>query len=197
MTHICVSKRTTIGSDNGLSPGRRQAIIWTNAGMLLIGALGTNVSEILIEICTFSMKKMLLKMSEKRRSSCLGLNATGCTAMLPQCEINSLWPVTLYGLFGAKPLLEPMLTYCHFNPWQHNSWNLIYDANFKKCRPQNIHNNIFSSGLYVLIYFFLGICTRAGKPHKACFSQILSFADIDYFCMNLLAAGVNETNLCP
>ena len=26
-THICVSKLTIIGSDNGLSPGRRQAII--------------------------------------------------------------------------------------------------------------------------------------------------------------------------
>ena len=34
VTHICVSKLTTIGSDNGLSPGRRQAIIWTNAGII-------------------------------------------------------------------------------------------------------------------------------------------------------------------
>ena len=29
MTQICVGKLTIIGSDNGLSPGRRQAIIWT------------------------------------------------------------------------------------------------------------------------------------------------------------------------
>ena len=36
-----------IGSDNGLAPDRRQAIIWTNAGILLIGPLGTNFSEIL------------------------------------------------------------------------------------------------------------------------------------------------------
>ena len=79
VTHICVSKLTIIGSDNGLSPGRRQAIIWTNAGML-IETLGTNVSEILIKICTFSLKKMILNMScEKRRPSCLGLNVlTGC-----------------------------------------------------------------------------------------------------------------------
>ena len=48
--HIRVGKLTTIGSDNGLSPGRRQAIIWTNAGILLIWTLGTNFSEILIEI---------------------------------------------------------------------------------------------------------------------------------------------------
>ena len=42
VTHICVSKLAIIGSDNGLSPGRRQAIIWTNAEILLIGSLGTN-----------------------------------------------------------------------------------------------------------------------------------------------------------
>ena len=48
MTHICVRKLTIIGSDNGLSFGRRQAIICTNAEILLIGPLGTNVSDILI-----------------------------------------------------------------------------------------------------------------------------------------------------
>ena len=48
--HIGVNKQTIVGSDNGLSPGRRQAIIWTNAGILLIRPLGTNFSEILIEI---------------------------------------------------------------------------------------------------------------------------------------------------
>ena len=48
MTHICVGKLTIIGSDNGLLPDRRQAIIWNNAGILSIGPLGTNLSEILI-----------------------------------------------------------------------------------------------------------------------------------------------------
>ena len=37
VTHIYVIKLTIIGSDNGLSPDRRQAIIWTKAGILLIG----------------------------------------------------------------------------------------------------------------------------------------------------------------
>ena len=75
MTHICVNKITIIGSDNGLSPGRRQAIIWTNAELLLIRPLGTNFSEILIEILTFPFKKMRLKVSSaKRRPFCLGLN---------------------------------------------------------------------------------------------------------------------------
>ena len=50
VTHICVGKLTIIGSDNGLSPGRRQAIIWTNAGILLISPLGTNFDEILTEV---------------------------------------------------------------------------------------------------------------------------------------------------
>ena len=74
---ICVSKLTIIGSDNGLSPDRRQAITWTNAGLLLIGPLGTNFSEILIEILTFSFKKRRLKVSSaKRRPFCLGLNVS-------------------------------------------------------------------------------------------------------------------------
>ena len=75
VTHICINKLTIIGSDNVLSPDRRQAIIWTNAGILLIGPLGTNFGEILIEILTFSFKKIRLKVSSvKRRPFCLGLN---------------------------------------------------------------------------------------------------------------------------
>ena len=75
VTHICVSKLSTIVSDNGLSPGRRQAIIWNNGGILSIGLSGTNFSEILIEILIFSFKKMRLKMSSaKWRLLRLGLN---------------------------------------------------------------------------------------------------------------------------
>ena len=75
VTHICVSDLTSIGSDNGLSPGRRQAIIKTNAGILLIRPLGVNFSEFLVEILIFSFKKMRLKVSSaKRRPFCLGLN---------------------------------------------------------------------------------------------------------------------------
>ena len=75
VTHICVSDLTSIDSDNGLSPGRRQAIIRTNAGILLIGTLGTIFSEILIGIHTFSFKKMHLKISSgKRRPFWPGLN---------------------------------------------------------------------------------------------------------------------------
>ena len=75
MIHICVSKLTVIGSDNGLSPGRRQAIIWTIAWISSIGILGTNFSENVSEIHTFSFKKMHLKMSSgKWQPFCLGFN---------------------------------------------------------------------------------------------------------------------------
>ena len=75
VTHICVGNLTIIGSDNGLSPGRRQAITWTNVGILFIGALATNFSEMLIKIHTFSFKKIHLNMSSgKWWPFCLGLN---------------------------------------------------------------------------------------------------------------------------
>ena len=96
VTHICVSKLTIIGSDNGLSPGRRQAIIWTNAGILLIGPIRTNFNEIFIEINIISFKKIHLKMSSgKWRPSCLGLNVLIC-----QCWSRN------------DPMLEASRWYC-------------------------------------------------------------------------------------
>ena len=86
VTHICVSKLTIIGSDNGLSPGRHQAIIWPNAWILL----ETNFSEILSEIHIFSFKKIHLKMSSgKRRPFCLGLKVLiHCGLVMPYININ-------------------------------------------------------------------------------------------------------------
>ena len=75
VTNICVSNLTTNGSDKGLSPTRRQAIIWTNADMLWIGPIGTNFNEIWIESHAFSFTKIHLKMSSgKWRPFCLSLN---------------------------------------------------------------------------------------------------------------------------
>ena len=105
VTHICVGKLTIIGSDNGFSPGRRQAIIRTNAGISLIRTLGANVSEIFSKINTFSFKKKYLKMSSgKWRPFCLCLNV-----------LNSI----ILGLheachqFVLKPLLGPFLSIGH------------------------------------------------------------------------------------
>ena len=60
---ICISILTIIGSDNGLSSSQHQAIIGTNAGILLLGPLETIFSKILIKIHIPSLKKMHLKMS--------------------------------------------------------------------------------------------------------------------------------------
>ena len=78
VTHICVGKLSIIGSENGLSPSRRQAIIWTNAGLLSIGTLQTYFSEILIKIQQFSLKKMHLKMSSVKRRLCCLLDTAVC-----------------------------------------------------------------------------------------------------------------------
>ena len=88
VTHIYVGKLTTIASDNGLSPGWRQTIIWTNAGILLIGLLGTSFSEISNEIQTFSFEKMHLKMSSaKWRPFCVGLNVLKVFRWVQVCKI--------------------------------------------------------------------------------------------------------------
>ena len=111
VTHMCVSKLTIIGSDNGLSPGRRQAIIWTNAGILLIGPLGAKFSEILIEILRVSFKKMRLKgSSAKWRPFCLGLNAL-LHKWLSKNEgygklLASFWSKDNVGFFFDKKIIE-------------------------------------------------------------------------------------------
>ena len=109
VTHICVGNLTIIGSDNGLLPGRRQAIIWTNAEMLLIGPLGTNFSEILIAMHTFLFKKIHLKLSSvKWQPFCLGLNVLtkqtpsyGCRN--PHCKLKKVW-----GLSQCKDAVLPV-----------------------------------------------------------------------------------------
>ena len=101
--HMCVSNLTIIGSDNGLSPGRRQAIIWTNAGIVLIGTRGTNFSEILIKIYTFSFKKMHSKMSSgKWRPFCLSLNVSNLNQnkiISNFCGIYCIWMYILTTLY--------------------------------------------------------------------------------------------------
>ena len=119
VTHICVGILTIIGSDNGLSPGRRQAIIWTNAGILLIlrnklRNLGTNFSEILGDIHSFSLSKMCLKVSSaKWRPCCLGLNVlilTGCGCHCPACRTyliaTRFWVVVICPIIKCLTVLE-------------------------------------------------------------------------------------------
>ena len=100
MTHICVSKLSIIGSDNGLSPGRRQAITWTSAGILLTGPLGTNFSAILIKTYTFSFNKIHLNLSSGNwRPFCLVLN------VLSAVMSNKLLSAILMILFDRQKII--------------------------------------------------------------------------------------------
>ena len=91
VTHICVSKIIIIGSDNGLSPGRCQAIVWTNADILWIRPLGITFSDECLEIHTFSFTNMRLKMSSvKWRPFCLGLNVLKVIG-LNNCSTDAVW----------------------------------------------------------------------------------------------------------
>ena len=140
MTHICVGKLTIIGSDNGLSPGRRQAIIWTNAGILWIGPLETNFSEILIGIQTLSLKKMHLKMaSAKWRPFFLGLNVLSqyrCDLINPYIMWHSVFTVTVVSslLNGSEPFHHKS-TWCSFRvPTQQVQKNFkLFPNPNKKC----------------------------------------------------------------
>ena len=127
VTHICVSKQSIIGSDNGLAPGRRQSIIWTNIAILFNGTLWTNFSEILIEIYTFSFKKMHLKKSSGIwRPFCLGLNVL--TETTETWHFLFLADQSFTGIvFGAKSSHELMLPFHELNlqlhVWTHLSKN--------------------------------------------------------------------------
>ena len=132
--YIFIGNLTIIGSDNSLLPGRRQAIIWTNDEILLIGPLGTNFSEILIKILTVSFKKMRLKgSSAKWQPFCLGLSVLKC---IPVGEIDnklSLVQVMAPRQIPYRPLIKPptqgiALFVCHLR--------ILYLSNFALCVHQ-------------------------------------------------------------
>ena len=143
VTHICVSKITTIGSNNGLSPGRCQASIWTNAGILYIRPIGTNFNEMLIEILTFSFTKMRLKVSSaKWRPFCLGLNVLICYFGPQSPPRDPLW------CCDNNSLLYPMV---QRTLWDYQIWK-------------------FRSSTMVMNYFAMNItASEKGSIHKACY----------------------------
>ena len=91
LTHMCIGNLAIIGSHNGLSPGQCQAIVRINAGILLIGPFGTNVSEISIEVHTFSMIEMHIKnVILKMAVICLSLG------VLMMFSLPYMWLMTVF-----------------------------------------------------------------------------------------------------
>ena len=163
MTHICVGKLSIIGSDNGLSPRRRQAIIWTNAVILLIGPLGTNFNEILIEINIFSFKKMRLKMSSgKWRPFCPGLNVLSMGYVMPNQVLNLPTYMDLYRIH-IMHLTKPFPTSLH-EPVVYNCSLACYVYYFQHlmiCIFNNIFNDIlYSTALLIYLFSYWWYCAR-------------------------------------
>ena len=164
MTHICVGKLIIIGSDNGLSPDRRQAIVWTNARLLSIGSVRTYFNENLIKIQQFSFKKMHVKLSSaKWRPSCLGLNVLNGKDLRRKClriyyisgiTWHSLRPldVCIY-IYWIKPSfvyeLAWWLIHCNWTLRNQILWILIKTESFSSKEMSFL--NVF---YYVLAILF-------------------------------------------
>ena len=101
----------------------RQAMIWTNTGILLIVPLGTNFSELLITIHTFLFKRMHVKMlSGKWLPFCLSLDVLISPTKLWQYSLSSksnkithntasLQGITNFRLFYMFYFIKPLVLF--------------------------------------------------------------------------------------
>ena len=139
LTPICVGNLTIIGSDNGLSPGRRHAVIWTNGGISLIGpTIEKKFREIIFGIHAFSNKKMHLKMSSgKWRTSCLGLSVLRvfikCTQISTgesACSWNilNIWSIHTGAVFVTYPRCWGQMNPVKIDIWplDHGTYRAIH-----------------------------------------------------------------------
>ena len=98
------------------SVGKLEAITWTNAAILLIRTLGTNLSEIISEIQIYSFKK------------CISNVVWKMAAILsrPQCvNIGHLGPAR-----GGKIWITCIFDRCH------RSWAAVTPAKYKRDKQQ-------------------------------------------------------------
>ena len=94
VTHICVSKLSSIGSDNGLSPGWRRAFIWTNAGILLIGPFGKSQPKFVYLTIRFNLQIVFvyLYITQSRYHHCTNFIWRHWTYKMPvRYDLSSVW----------------------------------------------------------------------------------------------------------
>ena len=127
--HKCVDNVTIIGSDNGLLLGRRQAIIWANAWIVLIGHLWTNFSGIFnrnpyIFIQENAFEKIVCQMT----AISLGLTVltdSNIEAWWHICSpMNSIITWSDDSLPGANPLCETVQSNFSWITKSTLEWNL-------------------------------------------------------------------------
>ena len=111
VTHICVGKLTIIGPDNGLSPGRRQAIIWTYAGILLIRPRNKLQWKFNRNSNIFIQENALENVVCQMASICLGLNVLKMH-IRKNSYILSYFPPTLSGIFVSVLQSMVKLKFC-------------------------------------------------------------------------------------
>ena len=114
MPHLCVNEIII-------------TIIWTNAGILLIWALGTNFSEILIEIDIFSFKRMHLKLSSgKWRPFCLDLNVWSLSLVVKGPVLVYIWSSWFLMVLSSQSLSHNPRGQSYIcslkDIWQNSKW---------------------------------------------------------------------------
>ena len=143
VTHICVGNLNIIGSNNGLSPGRRQAIIWTNAGILLIRPLGTNIQWNLDRNSyIFIQEKAFKTSSGKRRPFCPGRNVF----LIRIIDLHNRWSsVVTFCLFWHNlAMYRPVSNWTQTEPAYDD---VIKWKHFPRCWPfvRGIHRSPVNS----------------------------------------------------
>ena len=173
---------TRIGPDNGLSPRRRQAIVWTNAWILSTGPLGTNFSEILIEFQSFSVRKMHLKMvAILSWPQCVNSLSPSdmCLTAMPSFVQLVAWPLS-----GARPKSESeVCSFCALSPTNYVVFNV--------------------TTLCVVFYgYFIGISLEWIKARTFCFADAIIVNMVGISCTFCLCTLIpccveNEVFLNP
>ena len=166
--------------------GRHQAIIRTNSAVLLTVPLGTNFSEIVIEILTFSYTIMHLNMPcGKWRPFCPRLNM-----------LNSNLHIHNPVIYRWKRLSFPLNDQCFMCMWyiclqmlttyrsEYILHRRIYDNPTQKIAIEYHIRNLYNRVKYVLTcgHQFAGFCTHI---YTVCFCHVQM-----YICTHKLASWI-------
>ena len=173
--------RVSIGSDNGLSPDRRQAIIRISAEILLIGLLGTNFNDILAKILTFPLKKMRLKVSSAK--------------WWPLCCGTIGIRRTVYAIMMTAAVLAPNRRQAISNHHTDSSATAWYDISHKPIYAIYIHNiqslnkqckseTERSTTRWLLHYWWVGLLTQITNTLWVC-SLTCCNAEYDQYYQDL------------